>query len=392
MSPGQESKATIVRSAQYPSQMHFASPSRGVRPFPRPRMSVLRTTLCLLVVPLVACDQSRLTWADDAPQRTTMPSPLAHPPFVPYDSSLRDTSELASYLWTQDRLREAGAQSLLAGLADSMPEAADPLAVTKPVAMAGMDHSAHMAAGASMVTAPDTSGLASDELPRDANRCARSLRVADAAGHGRVAVWWTRVASGRVHLVAAWRDGDGQSGAWRGPIPVDTLDQGPEDAQAGERGVHGCVRPAPSLVWDARTAFVHVGYAVRGPEGPGIFYAHQMDPRAAFEVPVAVIYGEQLGAVRVASDGDVVAVTYEDPNTRGRPRVGLAVSRTAGHSFEEQRFIASADAGEARDPHVVVKGRAVVVGWSDVAKPPTAPTDRTAADPVFVTRRLRVAR
>jgi hypothetical protein len=109
-----------------------------------------------------------------------------------------------------------------------------------------------------------------------------------------------------------------------------------------------------------------------------------MDPRAAFEVPVAVLYGELLGAVRVAADGDVIAVAYEDPNTRGRTRIGLAVSRTAGHTFEAQRFVVSDDASEARDPYVTVRGRAVVTGWSDVASPSAAPP--------FVVRRLRVAR
>lgn len=347
-----------------------------------------------------ACERSPLAWIDDAPVRTAMPSPLAHPPFAPIDSTLADSTDLAAFLLTQDRLREVGAVSLLAELNRSAPEALDTASTTVPIArvgasapapmpdMPGMDHSAHAMSG----MAPAGADLLGDgDVPRDAARCARTLRTAEAPGFGTVAIWWTRVAGGRVHLVAAWRDG--QAGAWRGPLPVDTLDQGPGDAQAAERGAHGCVRPAPSVAWDARTRFLHVAYAVRGPEGPGVFYAHQMDPRASFEVPVAVLYGEQLGVVRVASDGDVVAVAYEDPNTRGRSRVGLAISRTAGHTFEEQRLIASADAGDARDPYVVVHGRAVALGWSDVAASPSSNVGTAAAaEPVFVTRRLRVLR
>jgi hypothetical protein len=346
-----------------------------------------------------ACETAPLSWIDAAPVRTRMPSPLANLPVEPLDSTLADTTPLAAFLLMQDRLREAGAQSLLVGLTTGVPEAADTTLVTRPVAaagsgasaaaaappMAGMAHSGHEMGGMAMAS---TGPLGDGETPRDDGRCARTLRTVDAPGFGTVALWWTRAAAGRVHLVAAWRDG-GQ-GAWRGPLPVDTLDQGPEDAQAADRGAHGCLRPAPSVAWDSRTKFLHVAYAVRGPEGAGVFYAHQMDPRASFEVPAAVLYGEQLGVVRVASDGDVVAVAYEDPNRRGRSRVGLAISRTAGHTFEEQRLTASADAGDARDPHVVVHGRAVALGWSDVAANPSASASGT--EPVFVTRRLRVLR
>jgi hypothetical protein len=224
--------------------------------------------------------------------------------------------------------------------------------------------------------------------------------VAEAGARGAVAVWWHRADGGRVHLAAAWRDGvaapaeaamaeaamgdTSGRGAWRGPILIDTLDQGPGDAQAADRGAHGCARPAPSVAVDRTNGYVHVAYALTGPEGPGVFYAHQMDPRSAFEPPVAIIYGERLGVARLAVDGDAVAVVYEDPNSgAGRRRIGLAVSRTAGHLFEN-RLTASSATADARDPHVVVRGRAVVVGWSEIA-------DGTA-DPVFRQRRARFLR
>lgn len=180
-----------------------------------------------------------------------------------------------------------------------------------------------------------------------------------------------------MHLAAAWRDStsaDGLAGAWRGPIMVDTLDQGPGDAQAADRGAFGCARPAPSVAVDNLNGYVHVAYALTGPEGPGVFYAHQMDPRAAFEPPVAVLYGERLGEARVASHGDLVAVAYEDPNSRGRVTTSVAISRTAGHLFEER--LTASGGTTARDPHVMVRGKAVVVGWSDIASPGAAPTFR----------------
>ena len=186
-------------------------------------------------------------------------------------------------------------------------------------------------------------------------------------------------------LVAAWQDDPEATAAettpWRGPFLVDTLDQGPQDARAAERGAVGCARPAPGVVVDDRHGWVHVAYALTGPEGSGVFYAHQMDPRAPFEVPVAVVYGDRLGTVRVAAAGDVVAVAYDDPNSGARPAVALALSRTGGHVFEERR-LAGDGTGTAEDPHVAVRGRAVVVGWSERPAP--------GAPPVFRTRRALV--
>lgn len=291
-----------------------------------------------------------------------MPSPLGYPPFVPYDSTLADASPLADFLLTQDRLREVGARSLLAESLEAMPASRQLLSATTTLP------------AMQMAPAPTTS-LGDGDRPLDTGRCARSLRMAVAPGRGRVAVWWTRASGGRVHLAAAWRDtvaAESRLGAWRGPIMVDTLDQGPRDAQAADRGAYGCARPAPSLAVDTLNGYVHVAYALTGPEGPGVFYAHQMDPRAAFEPPVAVLYGERLGEARVASHGELVAVAYEDPNSRSRVSTAVAISRTAGHLFE-QRLTASGGT-TARDPHVIVRGRAVVVGWSDFASPDATPT------------------
>ena len=307
---------------------------------------------CTLAV--AACEKPSVRWLDATPLATSQPSPLAHGSADTMDSTLADSSALASFLLTQDLLREAGAAALVASHLDSTPAAAESLTTSAVMSMTPVP------------PAPLTT-LGNGDAPLDSARCARSLRITEAPRRGKVAVWWSRRDRGRVMLLSAWRDGDGD-GAWRGPIIVDSLDQGPGDAEAAARGAVGCARTAPSIVVDSRHGYVHVAYALVGPEGPGIFYAHQMDPRSAFEPPRAIVYGAKLGAARVAAAGDIVAVAYEDPNSGARSRIALAVSRTNGHDFVD-RLTASADNANARDPHVAVRGRAVVVGWSDIPAP-----------------------
>jgi hypothetical protein len=322
---------------------------------------------------LAGCEPAGWTWVDDAPVTGTAPAPVAFPPETPRDTVPLDAAAEAA-LRTADLLREAGGRSLLdaplAALLAAQPGAAAPLAAMAVVPPA-------------RGTPPATSPLGAEALPADAARCPRSLRVVAAPGRGRVAVWWRQGTAGRVALVAAWQDDTAlvTAAPWRGPFLVDTLDQGPQDARAAERGAVGCARPAPGVALDDRHGWVHVAYALTGPEGSGVFYAHQMDPRAPFEVPQAVVYGDRLGTVRVAAAGDVVAVAYDDPNSGARPAVALAISRTGGHLFEERR-LAGDGTGTAEDPHVAVRGRAVAVGWSERPAP--------GAPPVFRTRRALV--
>ncbi len=329
-----------------------------------------------------------MSWVDAEAVATDLPSPLVYPPFVATDSTLEAATPYADFLLTQDLWREAGGTSLLEPTISAMPEAKESVenhATLPPVQTA---------------PAPMTL-LGNGSAPADAMRCARSLRIVSAGARGQVAVWWSRGAGGRVLLAAAWRDSIqtatsdsaavavagapvvAAAGAWRGPILVDSLDQGPGDAQAADRGAYGCARPAPSVAVDKKYGYVHVAYALTGPEGPGVFYAHQMDPRSQFEPPVAILYGERLGDARVAVDGDLVVVVYEDPNSGlDRRKIGLAVSRTSGHLFED-RLTASGGISNAEDPHVLVRGRAVVVGWSETA---------AGSDAMFRLRRARVER
>lgn len=337
------------------------------------RASAVAAVLAVATLVLLAgCETAAVSWIDQAPVPTSSPSPLAHPPYVPIDTTMQDGTPQGEFLLVQDLLREAGAGTLLARSLLDMAEAKDSVPDSSQMQV-------------SPVAAAPLTTLGDRDEPIDSTRCVRSMRVSLARGRGRVAVWWSRRANHRAWLVAAWRDtipAEGRLAPWRGPIVVDSLDQGPDDARAAEHGAAGCNRPAPSLAVDDASGYVHVAYALVGPEGPGVFYAHQMDPRSAFEMPLAIVYGEQLGVARVAVSGNVVAVAYEDPNGAGaKSRVGLAVSRTSGHLFEE-RLIASGTTTMARDPYVVVRGRAIVEGWSEIPS--------GAGEPSFRLRRARV--
>jgi hypothetical protein len=183
--------------------------------------------------------------------------------------------------------------------------------------------------------------------------CAGSERVAAGRAAERYAVWWRPRADSSVVLLIA-RSTDGGT-TWSAPVVVDSLD----------RGVRACARPAPALAADSINGYVHVVYFLDAPEGPGLFYAHQMDPRAPFEPPSTIVYGERPVAAAVASRGDTVVVAYEDPN-RPRPQVELALSRTGGHLFEERHLDVSPDDVAARAPRVALgDGGRLTVAWTE---------------------------
>ena len=118
---------------------------------------------------------------------------------------------------------------------------------------------------------------------------------------------------------------------------------------------------------------MHVVFALLGREGPGLFYAHSMDEGATFHSAVPIFYGDRLGRSSVAADGDLVAVAFEDPNGRA-PRIGLALSRTMGHIFEERLLPISDDHGVATHPLAALRGRRVAVAWHRRAPSDSAPS------------------
>jgi hypothetical protein len=186
-------------------------------------------------------------------------------------------------------------------------------------------------------------------LPAASGACPGSLRVARGGAQDVYAVWWAPRADSSASLLAARSPDGGRS--WPEIAPVDTAD----------RGSNGCRRPAASVAADPSTGYVHVAYSLVVPGAPGIFFANSMPGRFMFHTPVPIIYGERPGRTSVAASGDLVAVAYEDPNG-AELRVGLALSRTLGHTFEH-RILVSTGIGAAAEPRVALAGRTVAVAW-----------------------------
>ncbi|MDB4900392.1 MAG: hypothetical protein JWN53_2200 [Gemmatimonadetes bacterium] len=183
--------------------------------------------------------------------------------------------------------------------------------------------------------------------------CPGSLRVAR-GGATLYGVWWAPRADSGARLLAA-RSADGGA-TWSAPAPVDTTD----------RAVNGCRREAAAIAADSASGYVHVAYALLAAEGPGLFFSHSMDNGITFHSPVPIFYGDRLGRTSVAADGDLVAVGFEDPNSR-TPRVGLALSRTMGHIFELRLLPVSDDNGAASHPLTAVTGHRIAIAWEQRA-------------------------
>ncbi len=230
-------------------------------------------------------------------------------------------------------------------------------AVTTAVAESLAAAGARAAIGGAVAQA--TQAAPGSALPTavDPHACPASLRVA--AGRDGVvgAVWWSLRPDHSAALRASRSADRGRS--WSAPVPVDTLD----------RSEAACDRPAPSIAIDSVNGYLHVAYSMEAPEGKGVFYAHQMDPRAGFERPQAVVYGDRPAATSVASSGDLVVVAYEDPNTGGRPFVSLALSRTGGHSFAERFAASERSSMSAESPAVALTRRRVALAWVERTAP-----------------------
>ena len=205
---------------------------------------------------------------------------------------------------------------------------------------------------AGVVTDDSLGALASRLLPPSV-ACTGSLRLARAESK-LFAVWWSPRPDSSATLASA-TSGDGGA-TWSAPVAVDTTD----------RGVTGCSRVPAAIAADAASGYVHVAYAMLAAEGPGIFFAHSMDRGASFHAPVPILYGERLGRASVAADGSVVVVAFEDPSSR-TPRIGLALSRTMGHIFEDRVLPVSDDNGAATHPLIAIHQHRLTVAWQQRA-------------------------
>jgi hypothetical protein len=210
--------------------------------------------------------------------------------------------------------------------------------------------------------------------------CPGTLRTVAGRGLARVSTWWAvHPGTAAVRLVAS-HSADGAA-HWSPPVVVDSLD----------RAGAGCAYAPPAVDMDTVNGYAHVAYGLTAPEGTGVFYAHRMDPRGPFERPQVIMYGDRPTLTSIASEGDLVVVAYEDPNTGGRPYVAVALSRTAGHSFDE-RFTGSSTSMGAERPQVALRGRTVVVGWVERTTPASFASSGTPEDIADAARRVVVVR
>lgn len=210
--------------------------------------------------------------------------------------------------------------------------------------------SANVALSSTGAAIEDSMSVLAARLTLPLPACAGSVRAAR-AGHALFAVWWSPRADSSARLVSAKTNDDGAT--WS-IAQVDTTD----------RSVGGCHRSSPAIAVDASSGYVHVTYAMLAQEGPGIFFAHSMDGGMTFHSPVPLVYGERLGATSVAASGDRVVVAFEDPNSQSS-RIGLALSRTMGHIFENRVLPVSDDNGSATVPIVTLHGARISVAWQE---------------------------
>ena len=212
---------------------------------------------------------------------------------------------------------------------------------------------------------PDArSAVLSASLPAvagTASPCIRSIRTAHSATD-LFRVWWTSRADSSV--VLAMQRSTGQGVSWGAPGIVESRD----------RGRRGCDRPAPGIFFDSRSGYVHLVYFLEGSDGAGVFFAHSMDKGAMFHSPVPVVYGNAPSVASVAANGDSVVVVFEDPNATS-PRIGIVLSHTTGHIFE-QRAQATPDDVPAVAPRVAIDHRKIIVWWKTPDASGEGSTDR----------------
>jgi hypothetical protein len=191
--------------------------------------------------------------------------------------------------------------------------------------------------------------------------CIRSIRSAG-AGPDLFRVWWASRSDSSV--VLSMQHSRDRGATWEAPVVVESRD----------KGRRGCDRPAPGIFYDPVSGYLHLVYFIEGSEGAGVFFAHSMDNGKMFHAPVAVVYGNVPSDASVAGVGDSVVVVFEDPNATA-PRIGIALSRSAGHIFE-QRGQATPDDVRAVAPWVALDHGRITVWWKTPDQSGSASGDR----------------
>ncbi len=241
-----------------------------------------------------------------------------------------------------------------------------------PIA-AGVDTAAHYVARWTPGASPELAVTKDTGAPRAAvgavGACPGSWVSTPLVRGNRWSAWWQIRPDSSAVL---WSERADSAGAMQQRVVVDSLDT----AQSG------CVRPAPAIAVDSVNGYVHVGYFMVAPEGPGLFYAHMMPQYSKqFERPLAMVYGEKPVRVAVASRGDTVAVAYEDPNSEAG-RIALSLSLTGGHLFAQTARIipVSTSSQQASAPQIVrLAAGQLWIGWTEDSQSGSAFLLRRAA-------------
>ncbi len=101
-----------------------------------------------------------------------------------------------------------------------------------------------------------------------------------------------------------------------------------------------------------------------------------MDSGSTFHSPVPIVFGRNPSRVSVASRGNKVIVAFEDPNA-AEPIVGVSLSRTMGHLFEERMSVSSGN-GRAEQPVIRLSHDSIHLWWSEYSADPAVSATRSA--------------
>jgi hypothetical protein len=178
--------------------------------------------------------------------------------------------------------------------------------------------------------------------------CIRSIRPAG-SGSDLFRVWWA--SRGDSSAVLSMQHSGNQGVTWQPPLSVESRD----------RGRRGCDRPAPGIFYDSVSGYLHIVYFIEGSDGAGVYFTHSMDKGGMFHAPVPVVYGNAPSRASVAGIADSVVVVFEDPNATA-PRIGIALSRSAGHIFEQRAQVTPEDV-RAVAPWVALDAGKITVWW-----------------------------
>ena len=195
--------------------------------------------------------------------------------------------------------------------------------------------------------------VARDTLPAGApaeRACPRSMAFSRERGGEWHAVWWRARDDSSVLLEVALSHDGGVT--WSAPLAADDRD----------RGRRGCARPAPSIMADSTTGFVHVAYYLEPDGGGAVWLVHSMDRGVMWHPPVALAFGADPAAASVTASGDTVAVAFESPNAN-EGWIDVALSWSAGHVIDHRLVAVSGRSVTAHAPRVAMRGRALAVAW-----------------------------